>query len=651
MLDWMLAVLILLPIAAGLAVFTVRNTAFRNGVVLVTAGLLTVAAIKLLLMGPIADYTPTGPWASVITVLDFIILFILLYIAIRLKSLIIGALTVAQIALISYFDFGLLHQSTAAGNTPLIFVDQLAIIMVLIISVIGSLITLFAIPYMAEHEKHQDLKESKQPRFFAILLLFLGAMNALVLANDLILLILAWELTTLCSFLLISHDGTQLAIKNATRALLLNSLGGVALGLGLVTLFINTETTSIQAILSGDLLLAGLMLPLALFCFAGFTKSAQMPFQSWLLGAMVAPTPVSAMLHSSTMVKAGVYIIVRLAPAFAGTLLSDMVALVGAFTFVMASALCISQSNGKKILAYSTIANLGLIIVAAGINTPVAYAAAIILIVFHAISKALLFLCVGTVEHGIGSKDIDNMHGLYQKMPFTATIALIGMLTMFLPPFGMLLGKWATLEAAPNLPLVMILLVFGSALTMVFWLRWAGSIMSTSSAAAKVKEDQHPLIKYPLVFLAGSAVVLSVVVAKFYEVMVAPVVVAFYGTNHSVIATTAGNIQFIGAETATVFGSYAVWPLFGVVLAVFIFGGYALTKTNTATVSSVYMCGEIGEVDDKSASKFRVAGDEWCEYETSHYYLDPIFGENKLTTGSNALSLVILIVLFGVVLI
>ena len=140
---------------------------------------------------------------------------------------------------------------------------------------------------------------------------------------------------------------------------------------------------------------------------------------------MVAPTPVSALLHSSTMVKAGVYLVLRLSPAFAGTMLAGIVSLTGAFTFVAASALACGQSNGKKILAYSTIANLGLIIACAGMATPAAITAAILLIIFHAVSKGLLFLCVGTIEQHIGSRDIESMRGLYKIMPRVAVIRQI----------------------------------------------------------------------------------------------------------------------------------------------------------------------------------------------------------------------------------
>ena len=159
------------------------------------------------------------------------------------------------------------------------------------------------------------------------------------------------------------------------------------------------------------------MLPVLLLCFAGMNKAAQYPFGNWLLGAMVAPTPSSALLHSSTMVKAGVYLVLRCSPVLQNSASGAIVALIGGTSFVMCSALAISQSNGKKVLAYSTIANLGLIVLCAGIGTSFTLWAALLLIIFHAVAKALMFLCVGTVDHQTGSQDIEDMYGLVSRMP------------------------------------------------------------------------------------------------------------------------------------------------------------------------------------------------------------------------------------------
>lgn len=208
----------------------------------------------------------------------------------------------------------------------------------------------------------------------------------------------------------------------------------------------------LQKMVALDVKSTAMLLPFAFLCLAAFTKSAQVPFESWLCGAMVAPTPVSALLHSATMVKAGTYLLLRMAPAFAGTTMSTIVALFGAFTFVGTCMLAVSQSNAKKILAYSTISNLGLIIACVGINTPASMVAATMIIIYHSVSKGLLFMCVGAIEQRIGSRDIEDMRGLYSVMPRTAIITAIGIFTMMLPPFGMLIGKWMAIEAIARAP-------------------------------------------------------------------------------------------------------------------------------------------------------------------------------------------------------
>ncbi|WP_284690215.1 NADH-quinone oxidoreductase subunit 5 family protein, partial [Salidesulfovibrio brasiliensis] len=350
--------------------------------------------------------------------------------------------------------------------------DNLTVIMVLIISVIGSLICLYALPYMKAHEEHQKLEMSKQPRFFLFLVLLIGVMNGLVLTNNLLWLYLFFEMTTFCSFVLIGHDENVRSPRNALRALWMGSCGGLFLLGGIVLLYLKTGSLDIQTLIATTNASPAVLFAVGLICVGGFVKAAQMPFQSWLLGAMVAPTPVSALLHSSTMVKAGVYIVLRFAPMYEGSFLSYGIALCGAFTFVACAALAIGQNNGKRILAYSTISNLGLIMACAGINTPLAITAAIMLIIFHAVSKALLFLCVGTIEQEIGSKNIEDMRGLFTRLPRTATITMIGILSMLLPPFGVLMSKWMALEAASSHLVVIILLALGSALTVVYWARW-----------------------------------------------------------------------------------------------------------------------------------------------------------------------------------
>lgn len=211
-------------------------------------------------------------------------------------------------------------------------------------------------------------------------------------------------------------------------------------------------------------------MPVVLLSLAALTKAAQMPFHTWLLGAMVAPTPTSALLHSSTMVKAGVFLMVKLSPLYAiYPVTGFMVTSVGAVTFLLAALMAISQSNAKRVLAYSTISNLGLISACLGVGAPEAVWAAIFLILFHTVAKSLLFLCVGTAEHHIGSRNIEDMDGMFSRMPHLTRLMMLGIMGMFVAPFGMLVSKWGALVAfaqTGNVLMIMVL-AFGSAVVLL----------------------------------------------------------------------------------------------------------------------------------------------------------------------------------------
>jgi len=544
MLDTLVFVSVLLPFIVAAALLVLRGQNVRKVILVATAGVLILSSLALLHNGAFI-MSPAHFFDPLVTIGDFVILLVVLVVGLKRKNQIIIWLNLAQIVGLAWFEF---HVLKGHGPVPAFFADDLSLIMVLIISIVGSLIAVYGIGYMKIHEEHLHLAKSKQPRFFFFIIFFLGAMNGLVLANNLLWMYFFWECTTLCSFVLIGHDNTEIARKNSERALWMNVIGGTAFLFGVVLLHKTTGSISLQDILAmHDPKLLGtsaLLIPMFLLVFAGMTKSAQLPFQSWLTGAMVAPTPVSALLHSSTMVKAGVYLIVRLAPLYANTQFSKFVALAGAFCFLMTAALAVGQSNGKKVLAYSTISNLALIIACAGINTPAAITAAILLIIFHAVSKALLFMCVGAIEQKIGSRDIEAMRGLYGVMPKTTIVAIIGMVTMMLPPFGMLMAKWMAIESAtgPSFFHIMIMLALGSALTVLFWARWAGILLSTTTFGKAKPETQALSVRTPLVVLATLAIVLSFFSPFIYSALVAPVVSMYYKAT-SYIVTASGNFD------------------------------------------------------------------------------------------------------------
>lgn len=523
--------LILFPFIAAIVLLLIKADNVRSAVVGVAALLIAAVSVWLLVAyatsGTVFFPVSPEPLGELMFLIGMGIAIFILYMGVRYKNNIAIALTLIQSAMLVYFEFGISHGAVPENN---FFVDQFSIIMALIIGIIGSLICVYAVSYMKDfHHHHPELKDRRRT-FFFIMFVFLAAMFGLVFANNLAWLFFFWEVTTLSSFLLIGYTRTDEAIKNSFLALNMNLLGGLAFAGALIWLASTSGGMELDKLIATGGIIA--LIPAVLISFAGITKSAQFPFSSWLVGAMIAPTPVSALLHSSTMVKAGVYVMVRFAPVLQGTTPGYMIALVGGFTFLLASAIAISQSNAKKVLAYSTIANLGLIVACAGIGTYEAIWAAILLIIFHAVSKSLLFLCVGTVEHQIGSRDIEDMNGLITRMPKVAVMMLIGMAGMFLAPFGMLISKWAAIRAfidAPYGVIFVIILAFGSALTVFFWAKWMGRLISVPPPVENAEQRVSRTEWLVLSFLAGLVVLATVLFPLISSYLVEPWLLTIYG--------------------------------------------------------------------------------------------------------------------------
>jgi ech hydrogenase subunit A len=621
--------LIVLPIIAAMICFLIRVDLVRAITVTATGAVLSVTSLVLLGHG---DFTchAAGGWETLVTVLDFALLALVLFFGFKLNNRIIKSLTIFQLLLLAFFELFILEHG---AHVPALRGDSLALIMVVIVSVIGSLICIFGLPYMKEHEEHLKLEKSRQPIFFLLLLLFLGAMNGLVLSNNILWLYFFFEVTTLCSFALIGHDGTKEAVANATRALWMNSMGGALLLTAIVIVYTAAGTLDISVLLTRGSASGMLLAAVGLICLAGFVKAAQLPCQSWLLGAMVAPTPVSALLHSSTMVKAGVYMVLRFCPMFEGTFLSHGIALCGSFTFLVCAALAIGQSNGKKILAYSTVSNLGLIIACAGINTPLAVIAAVMLIIFHAISKSLLFLCVGTIEHAIGSRDIEDMRGLYRTMPRTAVVTIIGILSMLLPPFGVLLCKWMALEAAADHLFVIVMMALGSALTFVYWARWAGLLMGGHNIST-TPEKQPLFIRGPLVSLCIAALLFAFATPWLYTQAFIPM---FASKNMT------GLTGILKGAT----GGFAIYPFIVLIGLSTIFAIYRALRVDVKPVHPYLGGAHTGDIEDGA---YLGPMETVVPYKASNFYLAEFFGEHKLTFWVNIIAGALILLMIGGVL-
>jgi ech hydrogenase subunit A len=526
--------LILFPLIIALLVAFIPKTSIRDLVVKASAVIIAAAALYLLVVygssGTVFFPVSFEPLSQVMFFLEMGLALFLLYLAYRFRNPIAGVLIVIQTALIIIFEAYFIQDLNPLNN---LFIDQFSIIMALIIGIIGTLIGVYALFYMETyHRQHPEVKD-RRPWFFFLIFIFLSAMFGLIFSNNLLWVFFFWEITTICSFLLIGYAQTAEASKSAFLALIMNLIGGIAFAAAILYLAQVDPSGSLLEI--NNLLSSGqvlVLIPVGLICFAGITKAALMPFSSWLVGAMVAPTPVSALLHSSTMVKAGVYIIVRFAPVLTGNPLGYAIALVGGVTFLLASGIAISQSNGKKVLAYSTIANLGLITACAGIGTYMLVWAAILLIIFHAIAKSLLFMSVGVIEQRIGSKDIEDMDSLIVRMPKIAIMMFIGIAGMFLAPFGMLISKWAAIEAfilAPAGLIFVAILAFGGSITVFFWAKWMGKIISVEEFRDRVETTFWKEKWMPLYITTGLVILVTLIFPLISGYLIEPFILAIYG--------------------------------------------------------------------------------------------------------------------------
>ncbi|MDO5415472.1 MAG: proton-conducting transporter membrane subunit [Bacillota bacterium] len=551
----------------------------------------------------------------------------IIYIGIKHKKYLASLFAIIQTPLLIWFELTEGHHIAVQNN---MYVDRLSIIMILIIGIVGSLITVYALGYMKDFQHHHHDEPDRRPWFFFVMFIFLGAMVGLVTSNNMIWMYFFWEITSLSSFWLIGFTKTEEATNNAFRALIMNLAGGLGFAIGILILgkvFGTLELSTMIAIGSvyGELV----AIPAAFFAFAGITKAAQMPFNSWLLGAMVAPTPTSALLHSSTMVKAGVFMIIKLAPVLGmGNFAGIMVMMVGGITFLMATFAAVSQSNAKRVLAYSTIANLGLIVTCGGIGTAEAVWAGVMLIIFHAVTKSLLFLCVGTAEHNIGSRDIEDMDGLFVRMPKLAGFMLIGIAGMFLAPFGMLISKWAAMTAfvdSGNVILVAII-CFGSAVTAFYWIKWMGKLAGIVAGEERIDQNVHK----EETFVHMTLVVLTVLVCLLFPLvsmyMLVPYLEVVFGGLSSMILSADNMIIMV------------------VMIAVLVLlTGLFFGKTNKKIVP-IYLAG----ANKGDNLTYEGSMHEPVEFKLRNWHMESYFGEKKMNLIGGVAATIMLVMGIGI---
>ncbi|MDX1294774.1 MAG: proton-conducting transporter membrane subunit [Sulfurimonadaceae bacterium] len=503
----MLFALVFFPAAAALMVLAVPS----KQVTYLLSGLLTLilgaVAILLYSSSQVLYFDLNHSVELLVVAADVALLLYFVFQGLKFSAPAVTVLAVVQLLL-----FGWAESILPFSETAPVIVDELSKFMFLIINIVGGIIVLYAVKYMS----YEQVEPFKKRLFVAYLMLFLSVMNAIVVANSLLLFFFLFEMTTLASYLLIAFRNDETSRANALRALWMNQIGGVVILLGSLVAIYGFETVMFSDLLAkeGGLLLLGV----ALVAMAALVKGASIPFDGWLLGAMVAPTPVSAMLHSATMVKIAPYLLLKLAPAVGATLLGGLLSLFGALVFVAASYLALSRSPLKEILGYSTIALLGLMMALAAIGTEESMTLAMVLVFFHALSKALLFLTAGVIERTEHVKSIDEMKGLVHRAPKSVGYMMFGFISLTLPPFGLFLGKLfaitsvaSLLEQRPWLIVVLLGVIVGSVLLVLLYFKVASALLSRPSDIVRTEGETMPFgFSLPLMLLTLLTIVSAV---------------------------------------------------------------------------------------------------------------------------------------------
>ena len=414
------------------------------------------------------------------------------------------------------------------------FFDGLSLTFGLLISGIGTFIILYAGGYLKGHEQ--------LGRFFSFLFLFMGAMLGVVASDSLFMFFIYWELTSITSFLLIGFNHKSAASRrSAIQALVVTGGGGLLLMAGLIFLW-NTSgnyhhfsaiiSLGNEAVVQSPYYLATLLLILG----GAFTKSAQFPFHFWLPNAMEAPTPVSAYLHSATMVKAGVYLLMRLNPALGGTVeWMTILPVFGGVTLIVGTLLAIRQTDLKLMLAYTTVSSLGLLVMLIGFGSELAISAAVLYLVAHSLFKGALFMVAGIIDHEAGTREITKLGGLRAKMPITFAAALVAAISMAgLPPlFGFLAKEeiyYALWGTDPWSLIFTLVAIVGNGLMFVIGFAVAlkpflGAEVNTPKAA----HEGPPLLWLGPVVLGLTAIVLALFSSTSHYFMSNPMSSAVWG--------------------------------------------------------------------------------------------------------------------------
>jgi len=570
---------IILPWIGALAIYLAKKDSVTNIVAFILLPVLAFLGWQVFNSESLPYYMDTPKIVNfLIVIYDFALLGYFLYQGIKHKNNLISVFAIVQLFLLIIVLLIVNH-----SNTANIYVDKITAMFYLIVAIIGVPIAIFATKYMEYGEKGKHT-------FVAIVVWFLGVMNFAVSANNIEWFFALFETTTLASFLMIRFRGDKEAVNNANLALWMNQIGGIAILISLIILIKENGVYHFTDLLENHATAISLA-ALGFLSLSALIKGAQMPFHKWLLGAMIAPTPVSAILHSATMVKIAPYLLLRLSPVIQNTLLAKLLIITTGYVFVVAAVIALTQENFKKILAYSTISLLGLMMLAAVVGTPVAITASIVLIIFHAFAKGFLFVEAGVLEKVFNVKYIKDMRRLIERAPLTLMFIFFGFLNMTFIPFGTFIGKWIMIEEVSNFLqhgsyIILILYVgAGSAFLSILYMKVLGISVRRTHGISNIQFTPLPKrFNFVSIWYYVWLLAITVFIAPFVANYIVPIANSISGSNANIYAN----------GLSLVFGNSILyfWQIIGALIILLLIHALPYVIKIKADIVHPYNCGE-----------------------------------------------------------
>ncbi len=612
---------ILFPMVIAFAFLAVKSEKMRE--VMVYASTIVIAGAAIIT--GIRFFATTGEFFSaygedmrfVVTGLNIALAAYIVFLSIRHRNIFAALLSVAQTVTVAWFEF------SSGGHIDIqhnISIDKFSVVMILIISLIGSAMCIYGLGYVRRYR--DDAPGMARIMFFSMFLA-IGSMIGLVSSNNMIWMYLFWQISTLSSFWMTACDGSKESLKRGFKVININLLGGMSFVVGILIIgmvfgTLEFSTMMIYGKIYGNLVL----IPATFFAFAGIARAALMPFNSWLTSSMHSPAPAAGLI-TAAVINGGAFILIKLAPAMSSSsFIGVMIMMVGGVTFLFASFVAIPKKDIREILACSTTANMGLVAVCTGLGVPEALWAAIMMVMLHSFLKTLLIVCFGTAGSLINSSRIEDMEGMFPKLPVISILIILGMTAMFLAPFGILLCGWISLVAVVNAKYLTIggILCFGFAVSAYY-----GVALMARLTAASHEEGIDPLKeekpeRIGVIVFAAVSVILCLGLPLISSYLLVPYLKDVYGGSVTTLVSSADLVVMVG------------------MIALLLLVGLLLFGRRMSKPSTIYLAG-VNKGDNRT---YYGAMENEVEFSLGDTYMGRHFNERRINLAGSLIAVAFL---------